>query len=77
MTEPTHFNCPHCMYAYQAGDPRFVVPKGQTSRVMACPACRGAIRVRAEGASPRGSSMGWVIAIVIAVAAIFILANLS
>jgi transcription elongation factor Elf1 len=51
MTEPTHFNCPHCTYAYLPGDPRFAVPKGKASRVMACPACGGAIRIRVPGTS--------------------------
>jgi hypothetical protein len=75
MTAPTHFNCPHCSYAYQPGDPRFAVPAGQANRVVTCPGCRGAFRVWAEGASPRsGRSVGWYIgvAIVVILAAIFL-----
>jgi len=71
MTKPTHFNCPHCTYAYQPGDPRFAVPKGKASRVMACPACGGAIRVRAPGTSSVGNYI--LIAIVIAIVVAYFL----
>ena len=68
MTEPTHFNCPHCMYAYRPGDPRFAVPQGQSSRVMGCPACGGAIRVWAPGASPSAmNSVGCYIVVLIVI----------
>jgi transcription elongation factor Elf1 len=68
MTEPTHFNCPHCTYAYLPSDPRFAVPKGKANRVMACPACGGAIRVWAPGASPSAmTSVGGYILIAIVI----------
>jgi hypothetical protein len=69
MTGPTHYNCPHCMYAYQSGDPRFAVPEGKASRDMACPACHGAIRVWAPGRSPseRKSVWPWIVLAIITV----------
>ena len=75
MTEPTHFNCPHCTYASRPGDPRFAIPKGKASRVMACPACGGAIRVWAPGASPSATNSVWpyiVVAIVIIVVVVYL-----
>jgi hypothetical protein len=75
MTEPTHYNCPHCMYAYQPSDPRFAVPEGKTCREMACPACRGAIRVWAPGRSPSERKSAWpyvVVAIIIIVIVVYL-----
>lgn len=74
MTELTHYNCPHCTYAYQPGDPRFAVPKGQTNRVMACPACRGAIRVWAPGHSPSDTKSMWPYVLVAVVIIIIVIA---
>jgi len=76
MTEPAHFNCPHCTFAYQPGDPRFAVPKGKANRVMPCPACGGAIRVWAPGASPSATNSVWryiLAAIVIIIVAAYLL----
>ena len=75
MTEPTHFNCPHCTYAYRPGDPRFAVPKGKASRVMACPACGGAIRVRAPGSSAT-NSVGRYILVAIVIIIVVVVAYL-
>ncbi len=75
MTEPTNFNCPHCTYAHRQGDPRFAVPEGKASRVMACPACGGAIRVWAPGASPSERKSVWpyiVVAIVIIIVVVYL-----
>jgi predicted RNA-binding Zn-ribbon protein involved in translation (DUF1610 family) len=74
MTEPTHFQCPDCMFAFRGDDPRFAVPKGNNCRVMACPGCGGLIRRWAEGRSP--SVLNYVVpwalvAIVIIVIVVF------
>lgn len=68
MDKPKHFNCPHCTYAYQAGDPRFAVPKGQAYRVMQCPACKGGIRVRGEGTSSTSTKVIIIVVIAIIIA---------
>jgi hypothetical protein len=76
MAQPTHFNCPHCTFAFRPGDPRVAVPEGQRNRVIACPGCRTPIRVWGPGGPPRGIP-GYVIAIAIVIGAIFIFYRLS
>jgi hypothetical protein len=73
MAEPTFFNCPHCTYAYQSGDPRFAVPAGQAARVMACPACGGMIRVHATGhAAGRRKLMRFIAAAIVVATIIYL-----
>jgi hypothetical protein len=77
MEEPTHFNCPHCTYAFPPNDPRVAVPPGQKNRVLDCPGCRSPIRVWAAGAGPKpGGSMGcWIVVALIVAALLFLVAR--
>lgn len=68
MSEPAFSNCPHCMYAFRASDPRFAVPPGERARVLNCPACGGMIRVHPPGGAPApGISKGCLITVVVAI----------
>lgn len=69
MAEPTHFSCPDCAYAFRPDDPRVAVPAGEANRVIACPGCRGMIRVWPGGGPPPPASyVGCVVAAAIVVA---------
>jgi hypothetical protein len=66
--------CPWCLFAFPPGDPRMLVSKRERCRVLACPGCRSAIRVWAEGAEPRpASALRSILVVAIAIAAIYII----